>query len=345
MDELTTNDLEARIRRSIESSFPRQRGLAPSWEQIVAEARPQNTVVQRAKRQPRVRRRPALFLAGAAIVAAAVAALPATLLPGERLGATDAAAQVLDRTARVAAAAAPIPTGRYLYRRVRVVEAGIALVVPEPHTILVTRVRETWVAGDGSGRTRERTVDVSFPSERDRQRWQAAGAPLPEVGRVDDERFGTRPYLGTELSYPTDPGPLAEAIQTEASKHDQPLAQAMVVTIADLLTSPAATPELRASLYEVLSEIDGVRFDGPTTDAAGRKGVAISAPGGYGTDADNLREVLVFDPTTSTVLERRTVLVQPVEWTGGTPPLVIGSMTYLESGWIESSNRTPAGPY
>lgn len=327
------HDLDATVRRTLDELYPSLDAVPQRWEELVAEAR-----LDQHRGRP-TRRVVALAAAAVALISLA-AIVPTTLLPDKRLGVSEAAAVVLKRTATLAAAQSPTTPGRYRYQKVRVLEAGIALVVPEPHTALFPRTRETWVASDGSGRTREITGDPIFPSPRDRERWLAAnGSWEPE--RVSDERFGPRNDLTDAASLPRETDRLEQTLFAEAKTKDPPLSAAMLGTISDLLASPAASPELRAALYRVLAKVDGVELAGSMTDSLGRHGLAISAPGGYSNAAVDRRDLVIFDPETGTVLERRTVLVQPVEWTGATPPTTIGEMTYVESGWVDSIDERP----
>lgn len=69
-----------------------------------------------------------------------------------------------------------------------------------------------------------------------------------------------------------------------------------------LLRESPARPELRRVLWEIIAAIPGVTLDGPTTDATGRDGTAVSVDfssrnlGGY---------VLVLDASDGRLLETR----------------------------------------
>jgi len=326
-------DIEPTVQRVLDGLFPELDAAEPRWDGVVEEVR------------ARKRRRLILDKRVARITAVAIAALlavaiPSSLIRNQKLGASDAAAQLLKRTAQRAAAIPTARAGTYRYEKVKVLEAGISLQMPHPHTVLVPRIRETWTAADGSGRRRETTGQPLFPSEQDHRRWLAAGDELPSAGKTSEERYGPRAYLAEDARLPTEVDALSAALRERARKLEPPLSAGLVIEVGDLLASPATTPALRAGLYKVLARSDGVELDGTTTDSIGRTGVAISVPAGYSNDAKDLREVLIFDPQSSTVLERRTVLVKPVAWTGATPPATIGSTTYLASGNVDSTAST-----
>jgi len=69
-----------------------------------------------------------------------------------------------------------------------------------------------------------------------------------------------------------------------------------------LLRESPDRPELRRGLWEVIATIPGVTLDGPTTDATGRDGTAVSVD----FRSQNLgRYVLVLDPSDGRLLETR----------------------------------------
>ncbi len=335
-------DIEPRMRRALDNLFPALAEAQPQWDAVVSEALTSGRRIRNPIGLFAGRKRPLAiaFTVTVALVAIATATLPVTVFSDRQLGAGDAAAQVLGRAAESAKSSATAGSGPYLYTKVKVIEAGIGLQVPQPHTVLVPRVRETWLAADGSGRVRETTGQPIFPSARDRERWHAAGEKLPSAGTTTDDTYGPRDYLADDAALPVDVSALRAALEDRARQLEQPLAAALIRESGDLLGSAAASPALRSALYQMIAQMDGVQLDGPTTDSEGRSGMAISVPAGYGASAGELRQVLVFDPQTAVVLESRSVLVRPVAWTGATPPTVIGSTTYLASVRVSDTSAT-----
>jgi hypothetical protein len=328
--------LDKSIRRALADVYPELDDERPDWPAVVVDAQAANGGVVRASRPFRARR--AVLLAAALLVASLAAIAPGQLLRHGSLGATNAAAQELRGAAVVAASARPSTPGRFAYSKQRTVFGGTSTDAP-PFTALVTSIRETWTATDGSGRTHEVPGAPYYLGARDRSRAVASGH-LPLKQAATDREFSADANASTVRSLPTDPHTLEAALRAEARVKDPPVTSAMLVRIADLLQSPFASPALRAALYSVLSRLDGVESMGSVRDPVGRSGQAISAPAGYA-DPNTLRTVLVFDPTTAAVLAVETLLIKPVDWIDAKPPAVIGSVTYLDSGWTDSVRDTP----
>lgn len=79
--------------------------------------------------------------------------------------------------------------------------------------------REAWIAPDGSGRLLETTGTPSFPTERDRATWIAAGRPDLGGNKTSDEVFpAAAPDKGGLFYFdlsnlPTDPTQLRQLIE------------------------------------------------------------------------------------------------------------------------------------
>jgi hypothetical protein len=329
-----------------------------------------------AGRQPRRSQRGWLVLAAAAVLAA-VLTLP-QVLPDERIGASPAAAAVLERAAVAATAySSSGGEGRYAYTRAETLYAAIRADAP-PYSVLIPSVRETWVAADGSGRLVETRGEPVFLGERDRARWLAAGSPPlvgssnpidervrahyqpvpPEVVAMDPEDLDPRQLdqlLSAVPQLPTEPGRLERIIRAYSETKDPPFEAQMFNQISDLLHSPYGSAELRAAAYRVLARLEGVELGGRRRDSAGRLGTAISAPAGYGGPDEstpnpedstlnaNERRLVIIDPESGNVLAEETVLTRRVDWIDGTPGEVTGAITILEQGWVDSLERRPDG--
>ena len=198
MDDLT---LVGSFRAELADDDPRARTAA--W--LALEARfDQATAPVRAPRGRREglspgRRRLLVFSS----VAAAAAIIAGVLVLGSGPTAEPAVAEVLRRTATVAAAGDDAPPalpgpGKFLYSKTKVLEftgwvAGGRPVshggpLNTPHTPLafgapIPLVREGWISQYAAGRTRETMDTPRFLSAAERSRWQRAGSPLP--GRFD----------------------------------------------------------------------------------------------------------------------------------------------------------------
>jgi hypothetical protein len=329
----------------------------------LAHTRPGRPAAGRRMRKPR--RWFVLAATVAAVVAAAIARLPRAL-PEEHIGASPAAAAILERAAVAVTAYTGVSEGRYAYTKARTIYAAIRTDEP-PYTYLTPSVRETWVAADGSGRVRETQGKPFFLGPRDRVRWQAAGSPPLPVAETTDERVPAHDepvpadvlaadpddldlkqldqMISAVPQLPTEPHRLERIIRAYSEKKDPPIEAQMFNQISGLLHSPYASAELRVAAYRVLADVEGVDIGGQMRDAAGRLGTAITAPAGYGgRDAPlNTQEhrQLLIDPTTGNVLAEETVLVKPVSWIDGKPGDVTNAILILEQGWVDSLDEHP----
>lgn len=206
-----------------------------------------------------------------------------------------------------------------------------------PWSALTSATREQWVAPDGSGRVRNEAANIEFLGERDRARWQAAGAP--NLAREGADRRLEPGELSFGEDLPSDPEHLAEVIRQRAEKSDAPVAPEMLVLIGDLLRNPLTAPDVRASLYRIAASIDGVALVGEVKDPIGRAGTAVGIVSDY--TGSQERYELIFNPNTSEVLAEREVLLESAPYLDAEPPVVISATTYLRSGPASSVETAP----
>jgi hypothetical protein len=260
----------------------------------------------RRRRAPRRRLRLAVTMVAAAVFAIVI---DGALQSGSPTAPATAAAAVLTRLARVAAAQpatiAPGP-GQYLY-----VESESAYpsdtytAAGGQFSVLVPQRREIWLGSDDSGWLRETDGQGSFLTPADRAAWVAAGRPSL-AGGTSNTRFGPGCLsLGPPdlAALPTDPSALAADISARRIEGGPPGPAEDFVQIGDLLRETDASPALRAALYQVAARIPGVIALGTVTDHAGRSGTGLAY------DAAGTRQELIFDPATSALLgEQYTVI-------------------------------------
>jgi hypothetical protein len=294
------------------------------------------------------RRRGALSVAVIAITLALVVPIA---LPEGTGGASPAAAEALHLVAIRAARLAPEPVpdpGEYLYAESWASATSLYVTGSDVPNFFfeTTTKRSSWISPDGSGRIIE-VATVDFPSEADRAAWRDAGAPRLQEDISSDETFGRG-----ELSYvdtdelPDDPGELRSWIEARTGG-DTWRTFSMV---GDLLRYTSTPPAVRAALYLVAADLDGVELVGETTDAAGRSGVGVAY-----THA-GLRHELIFDPRTAELLGEEDVLVEDseVDVESGGPGAIYGlvgpagtrasATTYLFSEVTETISVSPERP-
>jgi len=252
-------------------------------------------------------------IAGAcAIVALALAFISAPA----RHGTTAAAIlnQAALTAARQPAAAVPGPA-QYVY--VETIEgqrdgAGICI-----QTVRV------WTAPDGSGR-------------------EVASAPTGAFchGGIPSQTFSKGQGIVT-ADLPTDPARLEQFIV----RHFEGGAREDVAATFDFagtFLQAGAPPHVRAALFRLIQSIPGIEWLGPMTDRLGRHGT------GVGFTQYGVRDVLIFDPATTAVLEREGIAVDPAQI--DMPPgearfsagEVINYTVYEASGVVNSIGAVPS---
>jgi hypothetical protein len=184
--------------------------------------------------------------------------------------------------------------GQYLYLRITSSDLGDGYL----------RDEETWWGTDGSGEVRNRGTrhdKYPYPSSG---RYQPGGFPI---------------WLHGVPSLSTDPGILATQIQEAAYDWEMLL-----------LETPYATPELRASVFEVASSLDGVTVLEDARDPADRPAIALETSERDAGDVSTWRTY--FDPGT------HQAIAWTFESTRGESAWVL-----LESGIVDEAGVRPEG--
>jgi hypothetical protein len=278
----------------------------------------------------------ATVVTAAVVTAAIIVAL--VLIPGPIAspGQPDtAAAAVLDRAAvtatRQPAGLTPGP-GQYVY--VKTLVGGHGVIMPgewrgstppigQPCTY--TQTAQFWVAPDGSGRE----LGSTSPCEGSDVQTQAFAA--------GSQNMEVYPYAA---SLSTDPAALETFIQRqyEGGATDN----GATYHFAGTFLQSGAPPNVRAALYRLIAGLPGVEWLGPMADRLGRPGIGVGYTG------DGIRDVLIFDPATSAVLEREGVAVaylspavtrEPAIWPGE----VVNYTVYATSAVVNSITALPGG--
>lgn len=315
----------------------------------------QGSDLGRLRRTGRSRRRMATRIAVGSLAIAI--AIPVAFPGGGTGGADPAAAAVLHRVALRAAQQPPEPAprpGQYLYTRSES-SATHLYVVGDGNTFMfeTPSIRESWIGPDGSGRILNTPGPVTFPTQRDRAAWLAAGAPSLEWVVDGGGEFG---HFGPgELTFadhselPTDPEELLELIERRELVGGPAGDWETFVIVGDLLREAYATPKVRAALYQVVAELPGVELVGRVLDPAGRPGMAVA----YTEPSSDARSryELTFDPVTAELLGEGEVLVadSTVDVESGGPGATYGGVgpagthtfttTYLVSGVVNSTDE------
>lgn len=270
------------------------------------------------------------LLAAAAVIAAGLLVLP-VLLPGKDGQPTKLGLLSIAEASARTRLAPVLGSGDYWYSGTQGVErrsyvAGDGL----SWSILVPVTTENWIATDGSGLSIKRTGKATFATPADRRRWADAGElPLPAEGVTrHDSAAGDLTFR--DFSYlPADPANLLSALESRDVIGGPAGDAETLAIIEDLLREPTVTPLVRASLFQIAGDLDGVRVEEGLTDSLGRPGAALEMG-----DAESGKSVL-FSPQTSEILELQ-------EWES--PDLDQREITtFLASGVVDELEDRPRG--
>lgn len=314
------------------TSLPEERSAPPElkarvWRDLaqLAQTPEEKTITPDSHRWSHGRRRAVLVTSVtlvAAIVLLVTLVLPSLLPPGampagpRRATAATALRQAADRTE---ANALPLAQGEYRYLKVTSMDS--ATYVIDSNTVfhlLLPHETQWWIGVDGSGTQRSSTGQYEFASPNDKNIYEQAGSPpLPQPHVGSDMKIEATSLQAMKFSdLPTDPEAIIAAIRNGAfyGAERDPLGDIEVFrVISDGLQSPIPTPEQKAGLYRAAALLSRVRLFGPLHDSLGRTGT------GVGLISDGQADVLIFDTTTGTFLERSSWPVDSEGNLGKTP--------------------------
>jgi hypothetical protein len=176
---------------------------------------------------------------------------------------------------------------------------------------------------DGSGTESITLGNPTFPSAADQATWVDLGSPalvpshqitetLP-LSQAEAEAqaaqggLGAPPSAPTVLPYtdvaalPTNPDSLEQDLVKQYENGQLDVGQTF--DLAANLLEEGAGPQQRSALFQMVASLPGVSLDAAAvTDIIGQKGTGVSI------NVEGVRHELIFDPTTSAVLEERNVV-------------------------------------
>jgi len=158
------------------------------------------------------------------------------------------------------------------------------------------------------------------------------------AGHFNDRSVYAAPALS---KLPTDPAELAAWLEHQVARPEYsagngfPVSVRTLTVVAELLSNPLASPELRAALYEAEALIPGIESYGEASDAIGRQGVAVGAESAN--SGAPSRYLLIFDPESSQVLGTEQIWLRPPPAFKGEEPNQLADATlFLESRGADS---------
>ena len=293
-------------------------GLSMSWKRAVGE---------------RWRPRRLALAATAAGAVALVVGLGVSALSPSGDGGVAQAATVLRDAAKVAATqpqTAPWVPGSFYYHETF------------SHYGPLHQHREEWTATDGQVFFRYQEIPANASGQ-----WHRGTAPS-EGGNLLPFGFGAEDMTYSQLTaLPTNPDALEARMKKAAfPSGDRPLSEELFGMVENVLSVAPAPPKVRAAFYEVAARIPGVELLGETKDSLGRTGVAVALDE-HIVGSENKREIMVFDPDSSELMEERTVAISTVrECDGGEcetykPGETIGFRTSQPVGVVEQPYQRP----
>ncbi len=270
-----------------------------------------------------------------AVVGAAAAVIAALALTGVWRGGAvrpdAAAAAVLQRAARAAEASGfpgVLRPGEYWYVKARFTSQGNSPIGNGVnYAYLITYTVELWTARDGSGRTVTHAIRTSFPTARDRHRWEQAGRPVLQRNSSGSHPRATPRWISgmtyaQMIALPTSVDALTRRLEPGGKGSS---ADALFTTIGDLLREDPIPAPLRAALYRIAAGIPGIHLVRLPHYETGRSALAVTYT--RTDDGPILIGELLFDPRTFELLG---------EWeTGGS------TSAYLDQGIVKHLGQRP----
>jgi hypothetical protein len=245
---------------------------------------------------------------------------------GDLGGAPASAAVVLERAAGALQRMpwSPLNAGEYYYIRsaANYPSSGSASTRP-------FETDEAWIASDGSGRLVQRAATGTDVIPFGVRQQRSSGPPQQQPWRWAGLDYRQLIHL------PTEPSALLRWVQARAPNYgQQPPRKEAFTMVGDLLREAPLPPELRAAMFRVVARLPGVQLVGQTRDELGRVGVAV------GLAVGTVREDLIFQPATGTLLGERTISLGVKS--GAPPGTTLGWNVIEVEGVVHSDHQRPA---
>ncbi|MFC5677147.1 CU044_5270 family protein [Aeromicrobium endophyticum] len=201
---------------------------------------------------------------------------------------------------------------------------------------IVPRVREAWLAPDGSLTTRE---TLGAPLRAD---GRGAAPVRPDRPDAVDERLPAGTVdADFARSLPTSPARLADAlldhIECESRAVGPVRSMCLYREVVSLFETHVVSPELAAATWRMLRDEQGFVSLGSVKDRAGRAGLGLSI-----IDPENgrYRYILIGDPSDGQMLGVEEILIKDDPSLDAKAPTVTAFTAFLESRYVKD---VPAG--
>lgn len=268
---------------------------------------------------------------------AAYAATPMLLVSADGSGLP--ARPVLQRLAD-AAATQPVPGhGPYQYLKTNSWYLHTAVGDGTVNSAVVPLITERWIGDDRSAVVIEGYGDPIEAGPPGEDGDKDAVEALPD-GASKTTHYGPGEWSpDATASLPHDPAELRDTLLQQENP-EVPDHIELFVAFQEILPSQRMEPDLLAAFYDMLADEQPLRFYGPVTDRAGRRGIAI----GFDSDYGGLpgRDLLIVDRQTGTPLGIEEILTKDPGALNVRVPAVIGYEAFLAGGRVRTTES--AGP-
>ena len=201
--------------------------------------------------------------------------------------------------------------------------------------------RETWIAGDGTGRNHQVTHGPGFDSFDDADAWLALGAREPLETEVLTHDVALESGTVRVIDLPCLAG-LSDAEARGALAGLGSSGDAFAAVLDELRHRGGMPADARAFAVQSLQDLAGVMREDGAVDSLGRAAFRlwIMADGPDGTAE---RHEALFEPSTNRLLEHLTIAVAEPVWTVREVPFATRRETVLAEGHVESAGDLPNG--
>jgi hypothetical protein len=268
----------------------------------------------------------------------ALAALPIapTVTARSPGGQQPTARELLIRAAAVAQLDQAVAPGGRPVRYARVMAAYLHTVGgSRPASVLAPETTETWAAPDGSGMIRHTAAAPIWPSAADRERWHASGAGLGG-SRTDHFKVIDQTSPGKSA----DPRLLDEQLRRllPDGLAGEDRTAWLMAQLRDVLTAPAASPELRRAALLVAADRPLTSF-GEVRDQLGRPGYAVGIDSRYSGKLTRYEWIISAN---GTFLEYQEVLLESGSFIQARPPVQIAFEIATARTWVRDLGAKPS---
>jgi hypothetical protein len=196
---------------------------------------------------------------------------------------------------------------------------------------VVPEITELAWSADRSGHITTRTGRPYFPNSQYQSAWKNDGSPGRQGTVVRSQTWQAGGYapMFPNLPLPSDPGRLLAAL-TAAHPIDELGTGELAIAIRDLYNESQPGPQVRANLLRLLADRPDVVSLGRLTDRAGRPAECFAVDSTL--TGLPQRQLVMFSPTTGSLLAMEEVLTQDSGRLGVRIPSVVSYRLYYPVG-------------